>query len=132
MEQAQALDASGSPMRLHELVTISPAEFVEDCRAASLVFLQQHTAAGVTSVEGLINIPLFALGASEPSHWACVRKAYCDEVRAIRDYLASLDQTKFAGRAFSMTDSPEYIRSRSGIYCGEFLAFVAYLGLEVR
>lgn len=132
MEQAKAYDASGNLMVLHELITIAPVALVDACRVASLEFLQQFTAAGVSDASGLLNVPVYSPGEPDPSHFACVRKAYCDEVALIEAFIAARNPEEYARRRWTLADAPELIRSRIGIFCGEFSALLAHLGLEVR
>lgn len=132
MTEAIATDASGNPMTLHDLISITPAGLLSACQEAALEFLQRYTASGVTSTEGLMNVPLYTPGVEDPTHFCCVRKAYCDEVRNLESFMAEKESPDFAENRFTLEDDPWFIRSRMGISCVEFAAFLTHCGLEVR
>lgn len=132
MSDCIAIDAQGNVMHLHDLTSITPAGLLSVCQEAALEFLQTYTASGVTSAEGLMNVPLYTPGLEDPTHFGCVRKAYCDEVRNLESFMAAKESADIADRKFTLEDDPEFIRQRMGIFCGDFAAFLTHCGLEVR
>ena len=132
MSDCIATDAQGNVMHLHDLTSITPAALLPACQEAALEFLQTFTASGVTSAEGLMNLPLYTPGVHDPTHYCCVRKAYCDEVGNLEWFMADKQSPEFADRRFTLQDDPEFIRSRMGIFCGDFAAFLNHCNLETR
>lgn len=132
MSDCVATDAQGNVMHLHDLTSITPAGLLAVCQEAALEFLQAYTASGVTSAEGLMNVPLYTPGVEDPTHYCCVRKAYCDEVRNLESFMGAKESADFAEDRFTLQDDPEFIRSHMGIFCGDFAEFLVHCNLETR